>query len=287
VPPGCCCVAHVVDDMTATADLQPDGLTQLREIVVTAAREELLPRFAKVARGRKADGSVITEADLVVQECIARQLQAHWPDSVFLGEEMAASEQDALLRSGRLLWCLDPLDGTGNFAAGIPYFSVSLALLEQGGIAAGIVYDPQRDECFAALRGQGATLNGVALTASRAGVSLRQATAMIDFKRLPRELAVRLVTEIPYASQRSFGSVALDWCWIAAGRCHVYLHGKQNIWDYAAGSLVLDEAGGHSLTLSGKRVFVNALQARSAVAALDAKLFAEWTRWLGIEPDAP
>jgi len=271
--------------MSATAGLQPEDLPRLREIVVSAAREELLPRFARVARGRKADGSVITEADLVVQQRIAGQLQAHWPDTVFLGEEMDAAQQAALLASGRPLWCLDPLDGTSNFAAGIPCFSVSLALLDAGQVVAGIVHDPLRDECFSAWRGHGAWLNGAPLAAARTGLTLRQATGMIDFKRLPRELAVRLVTEMPYASQRSFGSVALDWCWIAAGRCHIYLHGRQNIWDYAAGSLVLAEAGGHSTTLSGERVFVNALLARSAVAALDAELFGEWTRWLGIAID--
>jgi myo-inositol-1(or 4)-monophosphatase len=268
-----------------TAD--PAVLEQLGEIVISAAREELLPRFARVKRGRKADGSVITEADLVVQQRIAGELQKHWPDTVFLGEEMSAAEQEVLLRMDKPLWCLDPLDGTSNFAAGIPCFSVSLALLEQGRVMAGIVYDPVRDECFSALHGKGASLNGVALTAVRTGLPLQQATGLIDFKRLPRELAVRLVTEIPYASQRSFGSVALDWCWIAAGRCHVYLHGRQNIWDYAAGHLVLQEAGGHSTTLSGEAVFVNALQPRSAVAALDADLFAEWTRWLGIAAARP
>ncbi len=262
--------------------LDPAGLERLREIVIRAAREELLPRFARVERGRKADGSVITEADLVMQQRIAGELRTHWPGTVFLGEEMTAAEQDALLNMGKPLWCLDPLDGTGNFAAGIPFFSVSLALLEQGRVIAGIVYDPVRDECFTALLGQGARLNAAALAAVRAGLTLQQATALVDFKRLPRELAIRLVSEIPYASQRSFGSVALDWCWTAAGRCHVYLHGRQNIWDYAAGCLVLQEAGGHSMTLSGEPVFVNALQPRSAVAALDADLFAEWTRWLAV-----
>jgi myo-inositol-1(or 4)-monophosphatase len=237
-----------------------------------------------VKRGRKADGSVITEADLVVQQRIAGDLREHWPDTVFLGEEMTATEQDKLLKMGRPLWCLDPLDGTGNFAAGIPFFSVSLALLQQGRVAAGIVYDPVRDECFSALCEQGARLNHSALTAVHAGLTLQQATGLVDFKRLPHELALRLVTDMPYASQRSFGSVALDWCWIAAGRCHIYLHGRQNIWDYAAGHLVLQEAGGHATTLSGEPVFVNALQPRSAVAALDADLFSEWTRWLDISP---
>jgi len=268
--------------MTDTRVLDPDGLARLRKIVTSAAREELLPRFARVRRGRKADGSVITEADLVMQQRIAGELQAGWPGTLFLGEEMSAAEQDGLLQTGKPLWCLDPLDGTGNFAAGIPFFSVSLALLDQGRVIAGIVHDPVRDECFSALHGQGARLNDTLLVAEPAGLTLQQATGLIDFKRLPRELSVRLVSEIPYASQRSFGSVALDWCWIAAGRCHVYLHGRQNIWDYAAGHLVLQEAGGHAVTLSGETVFTNALQPRSAVAALDADLFGEWTRWLGI-----
>jgi len=268
--------------MTDTRGLDPAGLARLGEIVIATAREELLPRFARVKRGRKADGSVVTEADLVVQQRIARELRVQWPETGFLGEEMSAAEQDAMLNTARPLWCLDPLDGTGNFAAGIPFFSVSLALLEGGRAVAGIVYDPVRDECFSALHGKGTRLNDTVLTAVQAGLTLQQATGLIDFKRLPRELAVRLVSEIPYASQRSFGSVALDWCWIAAGRCHVYLHGRQNLWDYAAGHLILQEAGGHALTLSGEPVFINALQPRSAVAALDAGLFGEWTRWLGI-----
>jgi len=267
--------------MTGTRGLDLDGLGLLREIVMSAAREELLPRFARVKRGRKADGSVVTEADLVVQQRLAEALQTRWPDTVFLGEEMSAAEQDALLTTGRPMWCLDPLDGTGNFAAGIPFFSVSLALLDQGRAMAGIVYDPVRDECFSALYGQGAQLNDTALASVHTGLTLQQATGLIDFKRLPRELAVRLVSDIPYASQRSFGSVALDWCWIAAGRCHVYLHGRQNLWDYAAGHLILQEAGGRAMTLSGEAVFVKTLQPRSAVAALDADLFDEWTRWLG------
>ena len=267
--------------MPDTRGPDPAGLERLREIVISAAREELLPRFTRVKRGRKADGSVITEADLVMQQRISGELRTRWPDTLFLGEEMPATEQDALLQTGKPLWCLDPLDGTSNFAAGIPFFSVSLALLDQGRVMAGIVYDPVRDECFTALHGQGARLNDMALTAERAGLTLQHATGLVDFKRLPCELAVRLVTEIPYASQRSFGSVALDWCWIAAGRCHVYLHGRQNIWDYAAGHLILQEAGGQSTTLSGDPVFINALQPRSAAAALDADLFLEWTRWLG------
>jgi len=255
-------------------------LEALGEIITSAAREELLPRFAKVVREHKADGSFLTEADLAVQTRIAAQLQALSPDILFLGEEMTTDEQNELLNSGQPLWCLDPLDGTSNFAAGIPYFSVSLALLEKGETVLGMVYDPNRDELFTATNGDGASLNGEPLHVIDSGLDLKHATALIDYKRLAPELATRLVREIPYASQRSFGSVALDWCWLAASRCHVYLHGRSNIWDYAAGNLIFNEAGGHSCTLEGDRVFVNALTPRSSVGAIDQHLFKGWTDWL-------
>ena len=256
------------------------NLEILGEIITSAAREELLPRFAKVVREHKADGSFLTEADLAVQERIAAQLKELSPEILFLGEEMTAPQQEALLNSDQAVWCLDPLDGTSNFAAGIPYFSVSLALIEKGEVILGVVYDPTRDELFTAYRDKGALLNGEPLHVIDSGLVLKHATALIDYKRLAPEMATRLVSEIPYASQRSFGSVALDWCWLAASRCHVYLHGRSNIWDYAAGNLVFNEAGGYSCTLQGEPVFVNALTPRSSVGAIDQHLFSAWTEWL-------
>ena len=260
------------------------SLTVLKTIIKPAAQEELLPRFARVERQHKRDGSVLTEADLAVQSRIATLLQQQWPETVFLGEEMTSTEQAELLTSGQPVWCLDPLDGTSNFAAGIPYFCVSLALLQQGEVLLGVVYDPLRDEWFTASRVQDARLNGMPLHVKKTGLELSQATALIDFKRLEKALATRLVTEIPYASQRSFGSVALDWCWLAAGRCHIYLHGRSNIWDYAAGNYIFHAAGGYSSTLEGETIFTHALTPRSSVAAVDQPLFSAWTAWLGILP---
>lgn len=258
-------------------------LHSVEEIIKATARQELQPRFAKVKRGIKQDGSFVTEADLSAQARIASELKRQWPDIAFLGEEMPAEEQARLLQSDRPVWCLDPLDGTSNFASGVPYFCVSLALLTRGEVTLGIVYDPNRDEIFTAQKGQGAYFNGVALKLSDSGLSLPQSTALIDLKRLPAPLAVRLVSEAPYASQRSFGSVALDWCWLAAGRVHLYLHGRSNIWDYAAGNLIFLEAGGYASTLEGDTVFLNELQPRSCVGAIDSRLFTAWTNWLGID----
>jgi len=260
----------------------PALLAELQTGIVAAARDELLPRFAHVERHRKRDGSVLTEADTAMQSRTADYLHGLSPDTMFLGEEMDAGEQAALLASGKPVWCLDPLDGTGNFACGIPYYCVSLALLQSGRVELGLVYDPVRDECFTAQHGGGAWLDGKPLRVVDSGLALKQATALVDFKRLEPALATRLVTDIPYASQRSFGSVALDWCWLAAGRCHLYLHGRSNIWDYAAGNLVFSEAGGYSVSLDGQAVFTHALVPRSAVAAVDQGLFEAWCRWLGI-----
>jgi len=256
-------------------------MADLKGMIVPAAQQELLPRFARVERQHKRDGSVLTEADLALQSRIAAQLRQQWPETVFLGEEMTTTEQTELLAGGQPVWCLDPLDGTSNFAAGIPYFCVSLALLQQGEVLLGMVYDPVRDECFTACRGQGARVNGAPLRVRPSGLELGQTTALIDFKRLEKGLATRLVTEQPYASQRSFGSVALDWCWLAAGRCHIYLHGRSNIWDYAAGNYIFHAAGGYSSTLEGDAIFTHALTPRSSVAAVDQSLFSAWTGWLG------
>ena len=217
-------------------------IAQLKNIIIAASKEELLPRFNSVKRNYKRDGSVVTEADLVMQARLITSLQELYPDIALLGEEMSVEQQQTLLASDTPLWCLDPVDGTSNFAAGVPYFCVSLALIENGVVTLGLVYDPVRDECFSAQRGQGAYLNNEQLTSQDTGLQLKDVIALIDFKRLKPELATQLITRRPYGSQRSLGSIALELCWIAAGRGHIYLHGKQQLWDYAAAQLILSEA---------------------------------------------
>lgn len=258
-------------------------LEELSEIIINTAREQLLPRFAAVEGQWKADRSLLTEADLAVQNQIGEALTLRWPIFGFLSEEMEEEAQNRLLaNTDQGLWCLDPLDGTRNFAAGIPCFSISLALILKQEVVLGLVYDPLRDECFSAQKGQGAWLNGKTLGQHRPRSPLRDGIGLIDLKRLSSALAIRLATDPPYSSQRSLGSVALDWCWIAAGRGHVYLHGRQKLWDYAAGSLILSEVGGHALTLTGEPVLRTTLAPRSVAAALEESLFNEWITWLGI-----
>lgn len=260
-------------------------LHALESRVREVALDELMPRFTRVAREEKRDGSFVTEADLVVQKTLSGYLASSWPQIPFLGEEMDAEEQAGMLATDGPLWCLDPLDGTTNFVSDIPYFCISLSLLLKGKVQVALVFDPNRNECFSALRGKGAMQNGEPIVLRPWRTSLEKAAALVDFKRLSVDLSTRLVTRTPYASQRSFGSVALDLCWIAAGRCDVYLHGRSNIWDYGAGLLILEESGGRACTLDGEPVFSSRLEPRSIVAAAESTVFDEWCDWLGVKPE--
>lgn len=261
-----------------------DELDLVRCLVRQVAAQELMSRFESVSAQLKADGSLITAADLAMQTNLQAELAQRWPHYVLLGEEMVAQEQERLLAStGAGLWCLDPLDGTGNFAAGIPFFSVSLALIGGGRVQAAVVYDPCRDECFSALRGKGAWLNGRPLRVASSPASLKEAMAMVDLKRLPDSLIRAIARQAPYRSQRSFGSVALDWCWIASGRCQVYLHGGQRLWDYAAGYLVMREsgaAGGLVDDYRGDWLSDISLAPRIALAATHEELLRQWRTWI-------
>ncbi len=268
--------------------MQPESLSHLADLVKHTADSELPRHLSRGAGSRKADGSLVTAFDRRMQDALVAALGKEWPDYALLGEEMeAGAQQQALARRGRGVWCIDPLDGTTNYAGGIPYYAVSVALLREGRVELGVVYDPARGECFTAARGQGAWCNAEPLRSASGGVDLSQAVALVDFKRLAPALARRLATNPPYQSQRSFGAVALDWCWLAAGRCDIYLHGRQKLWDYAAGCLILEEAGGRALTLEGEAVYQPQLAGRSAAAALDPGLFRQWAGWLGIEQPNP
>ncbi|MCW8923318.1 MAG: inositol monophosphatase family protein, partial [Gammaproteobacteria bacterium] len=214
-------------------DFTKSDFEQLQKIVIGAAKQELLPGFGKQDFTYKDDGSVITSADLAMQKKLDFELKRAWPQIALLGEEMAEQVQQKVINSGQAYWCIDPLDGTNNYAAGIPLFAVSIALIDNREPVVGLIYDPARDEMFTARKGEGAFLNGEKLSAKNSAHQANRIIAEIEMKRLPQELAVRLITEQPYGSHRNSGSSVIDWCWVAAGRLDVYLHGGQKLWDCA------------------------------------------------------
>jgi myo-inositol-1(or 4)-monophosphatase len=251
---------------------------QLIEIVKEVASSHLMPHFQKVSRQYKGDGSIVTQADLDVQTALTQTLTEHAPEIAMLGEEMTASAQQAIIDAGHAFWCLDPIDGTSNFASGLPCFCISLALIQGQQVTLGIVYDPVREECFSAERGQGAWLNEAPLLLPDLSLTLKQCLALIDYKRLPSHIAKNLIDDKPFGSHRSLGSVALELCWLAAGRAQLYFHAKQHLWDYAAAELILREAGGTSQGLD-KLPDIH-LGNYASVAATTAPLFEDWYSYL-------
>lgn len=255
-------------------------LPQVEAAVRAVAASEIMPRFLQVVREHKSDGSILTAADLAAQHFLADRLKA-LADLPILGEEMSEAEQRAALTAGvDGLWCLDPIDGTTNFLVGLPFFAVSVALMRQGKPVLGVIYTPIADEMFTAVAGQGAHLNGEPLPLRDPEARLDHAVALVDLKRLAAPLRNALGDHPPYYSQRNFGSSVLEWCYLAAGRADLLLHGGQRPWDYAAGCLILREAGGHVATLDHDDFDAAPPWRRSVVAALDPGAFGDWKRWI-------
>lgn len=259
-------------------------IAQLTQLLIDTANKELIPRYQQTEISTKADGTLVTAADLAIQQRINAALAELYPDIPLLGEEMSAAEQLRVMNeSASGFWCLDPLDGTSNFVAGMPCFAISLAYVQQGESRLGIIYDPIRQECFHAQAGQGAWLNERRLKLDQSVSELSDSVAMVDLKRLPATLGCHLATHPPYRSQRSIGSVALDWCWLAAGRLQLYLHGGQRLWDFAAGRLIFAEAGGaFSLAddIEQSAPYTQNLQTKVAKAAVNRTLFELWSDWI-------
>ena len=257
-------------------------LEALIQWVKEVAATEVMPRFLRVGSNRKEDGSLFTEADIAAQNAFEQGLKsiANYP---MLGEEMAKCDQVALWHNNpEGLWVVDPIDGTTNFINGLPHFALSAALVKNGVSQLGVIFNPYTNELYAAERGQGARMNDTVLPIKRTLNPLSEAIAGVEVKYLRSgKLASRMQTLAPCGSQRSMGSSTLDWCYLASGRYDVYVHGGQKLWDYAAGALIFEEAGGQLATLegddfwNGQHVF-----SRSAIAALQPELFNAWLKWI-------
>ena len=257
-------------------------LNRLAELVREVAQTAVMPRFLNTAVSTKSDGTRLTEADLHAQALFAERL----PQIIncpMLGEEMSADEQHAIWQHAATgLWVVDPIDGTNNFINGLPHFALSVAYICHGRAQLGAIFHPMMQEMFTAERGRGAWLNGRPLPLRHAPKKLNESIAGVEVKYLRSgKLASRMQTLHPFGSQRSMGSSTLDWCYLAAGRYDLYLHGGQKLWDYAAGALIYEEAGGRLATLegddfwSGEHVFK-----RSVIAGLQSDLFERWLAWI-------
>ena len=207
----------------------------------------LAERFGRAALqiSNKGDIDIVTESDLASERLIIEHIRSHYPRHAILSEEAGASTHDA--DEGEYKWIVDPLDGTTNYAHGYPCFCVSIALERAGEVILGAVYDPMRDEMFAAERGQGATLNGRRIRVSETD-DLNRALLCTGFPYDVRERDqfVRHFSNFIMHAQavRRDGAAALDLAYVACGRFEGFWEEGLRPWDVAAGKLLVEEAGG-------------------------------------------
>jgi myo-inositol-1(or 4)-monophosphatase len=193
---------------------------------------------------------MVSDADRAAEEAIAELIGRERPDDALLGEEGAAAGGS----SGRR-WVVDPLDGTTNYLYGLPVWAVSVAVEDAEGGVAGVVLDPSRDELFAAARGGGATLDGRPVKV-REGTPLERSLIATGFAYGAAERAAQarvLEHVLPRVRDvRRGGAAAIDLAWVAAGRLDGYYERGLKAWDWAAGRLLVAEAGGAVVELAGE-----------------------------------
>jgi myo-inositol-1(or 4)-monophosphatase len=262
--------------------------TALEELAIEVAHAAgvLLRRYADERRAgadldvaaKSSATDPVSDADRAGERLIVDRLRSARPDDGLLGEEQTDRRGTSGLR-----WLVDPLDGTVNFLYGRPTWSVSIACVDEDGPLVGVVHQPALDETFHAVRGGGAHLDGRPLAVTEVG-DLDQALVATGFAYDPAVRADQgrdLADLLPRIRDvRRDGSAALDLAWCAAGRVDAYLEFGLDPWDWAAGSLLVREAGGrvseHRRTLGGR--------ARSVLVAGGGSAHDALASWLADRP---
>jgi len=225
------------------------------DVMVKAAKKAgdlLLDMFPQ--RGRKVTfkgtHDPVTEADTASEGLIIKMLKEAFPDHGIVAEE------SGIQGSSERYFAIDPLDGTSNYSTGFPFWSVSIAYVENGVAKAGVVYNPnaREPELYHAVRGEGAFLNGSPISVSKIK-KLNQAVlnysgleANTKFIRFIEELLLQVM------KTRNLGSAAIEICYLACGRGTAYANPKLGEWDIAAAGLILEEAGGRITDLHGNKI---------------------------------
>lgn len=227
----------------------------------------------------KGEYDLVTEADRASEALIVERLQTYFPSHAILGEETGMTAGTSEYR-----WYVDPVDGTTNFAHGFPVFNVTLALERAGELIAGVVFDPTRQEMFAAERGGGAYLNNRRIQVS-AVKTLSAALAATGFPSIKRHQSVNVyfyhqMAMLSHGVRRA-GSAAIDLAYVAAGRLDAFWEFGLNPWDMAAGVLLVEEAGGRvsdmhggPAAMGGPHLLVDNGTIHEEVLALFADVFA-------------
>ncbi len=257
--------------MTDTkTEVQIENIIRIAKSAGAYARERL---HATHEIGIKGAQDVVTEVDRRNEAHILSELRAAYPEDAILTEETGAHDGDTRRR-----WYIDPLDGTMNYAHGIPFYCVSIGYAVDGELVSGVVYDPNADECFYAEKGKGAFLNGDPI---RVGTTTDRAQALLDTGFSPKMAKMGLQNFDLFrhfmqttAGVRRLGSAALGMCYVACGRIDGMWEMCLSPWDIAAGLVILKEAGAKTTRFDGGAdAFTEPWGYWTANAALHAELF--------------
>jgi myo-inositol-1(or 4)-monophosphatase len=264
------CLGHYHERWTGLALIWKDeDLARELEAALSAAKEagEVLRKGFGWRHSVRYKGEVdlVTEVDEQAEQVIREILLGAFPAYGMLAEEGGAfvGEEDTR-------WIVDPLDGTTNYAHGLPLFAVSIALERTGEVVLGIIHDPVRDETYVAQRGRGATLNGEPIRVSDTDELIQALIATgfpYDRAQMPEALDLFGRFSALTRGMRRLGSTALDLCYVAAGRLDGYYERGIWPWDIAAGGLILEESGGRITDYRGGKLN---LEGREIVASNDA-----------------
>jgi fructose-1,6-bisphosphatase/inositol monophosphatase family enzyme len=237
-------------------------LATLTELLREVGRTEIMPRFRNMRDGavRQKTGplDLVTEADEAAEHAITAGLARLFPDAVVIGEEAASADPSllALLPEAELAFVVDPVDGTANFAAGLPLFGVMAAAIVRGEVVAAAIHDPICDDTALAIRGEGAWLEAPdgRRTDLRvaAPVPVSEMTGNVSWRLLPEPVRARVCANLPrLGGVWDYRCAAHEYRMACAGHCHLLLFNRLLPWDHAPGWLLHQEAGGYSARLDG------------------------------------
>lgn len=263
-----------------TKRLEPPSLSRLRDLILDAASAggKVLRRYyrSKLRISEKPGAGLVTNADFEAQEAIVKILRKGQPQFGFLTEE---AQPEQALCPGR--WIIDPLDGTTNFVHGFPMFCVSIAAEWDGEIIAGSVYHPILDESYLALKGRGSTRNGHKIQVSKTQtIENSLLTTGFTYQKenlLKKEMAAFAKLSGIARAVRRPGSAALDLAYTAAGVFDAFWEQNLSPWDTAAGSLLVQEAGGQVTNFQGSPFRIEDRAILASNSLLHAALLREIT----------
>jgi fructose-1,6-bisphosphatase/inositol monophosphatase family enzyme len=237
-------------------------ITRLATILREAARAEIIPRFRRLDAGDvriKSEAiDLVTEADEQAERVIKASVAAAWPDALFVGEESVAADPELLgrLKDADFAIVVDPVDGTANFAAGLPLFATMASVVVKGETIAGIIYDPMGDDWVLAEKGGGAWQRRADGTQWQLKVAtapeLEQMVGHVSITFLPNDSKPRVLQNLAKVRVAANYRVAgHDYRTFATGHCHFVAFNKLMPWDHLAGCLIAGEAGGYVARFDG------------------------------------